>query len=405
MLFKDIGTSGSLLARNEYRVLSGTSLHSNMETASKRSGSDLRRWRRHPIRYVDSTSTSEQILVNGEQLSQHDVVERWLTRMIFAALFFLAPAEAQLLTETALPEAPSATRQTHPEFSNLNCPACGGFRQQDQTQTAHRHDSDLGLVALIKRGAQDQKDIYSAPFHRKNLKWDALFLLATGGLIAADKHATGAISHGNLSASQTISDVGLYSTMATTGVLFLSGVVKKDEHAREAGFLGFEAFGNTLVVDAATQLVAGRERPLEGAGQGRFWVNNAFDSSFPSQHSGLTWSMASVLAHEYPKPWVQFLAYGTATTVSITRVTGLKHFPADVVVGGIFGYLIGQHIFNAHSHFLRAHHNPAPDFLYQENVTPPRKASSCEPMRDFSTDATASSEEKRPPTRVNLCVQ
>ena len=68
-----------------------------------------------------------------------------------------------------------------------------------------------------------------------------------------------------------------------------------------------------------------------------------------------------------------------------------------MVVGGVFGYLIGQHIFNAHSHFLRAHHNPAPDFLYQENVTPPRKASSCEPMRDFSTDATASSEEKRPP--------
>jgi hypothetical protein len=43
--------------------------------------------------------------------------------------------------------------------------------------------------------------------------------------------------------------------------------------------------------------------------------------------------MASVLAHEYPQPWVQFLAYGTPATVSVTRVTGLEHFPADVAVG------------------------------------------------------------------------
>ena len=208
-------------------------------------------------------------------------------------------------------------------------------------------------MGLIKRGVRDQKEIYSAPFHRQNLKWDALFLVATGSLIAADKHVTGAISHNNLTVSQDISDIGLYSTLATTGVLYLSGIARKDEHARETGFLGLEAFGNTLVVDAVTQLIAGRERPLEGNGNGRFWVNNAFDSSFPSQHSGLTWSMASVLAHEYPKPWVQLLAYGTATTVSVTRVTGLKHFPADVAVGGVFGYYIGQHVYHAHSRFFR----------------------------------------------------
>jgi hypothetical protein len=68
------------------------------------------------------------------------------------------------------------------------------------------------------------------------LKWDALFLVATGGLIAADKHVTGAISHNNLTVSQNISDIGLYSPLATTGVLYLS-IARKDEHARETGFL------------------------------------------------------------------------------------------------------------------------------------------------------------------------
>jgi hypothetical protein len=77
--------------------------------------------------------------------------------------------------------------------------------------------------------------------------------------------------------------------------------------------------------------------------------------------------MASVLAHEYPQPWVQFLAYGTAATVSVTRVTGLDHFPADVAVGGVFGYFIGQHIFHAHSRFFGGRPQMRSDYLDQKD--------------------------------------
>jgi membrane-associated phospholipid phosphatase len=259
---------------------------------------------------------------------------------------------AQVVPEAACLLAPTSARQF--EGPDCNGPP-GGPPQQDKKQTLC--SSDRSLTALIKRGAVDQKQIYSAPFRRHNLKWDALFLIATAGLIAADKHVTAAMPHDNLSVSQHISDAGLYSTVATTGILLVSGIVKDNGRARETGTLGFEAFANTLAVSAVTQLVAGRERPLEGVGHGRFWVNNNIDSSFPSMHSGLTWSMASVLAHEYPRPWVQVLAYGTATTVSITRVTGLKHFPADVAVGGVFGYLIGQHMLRSHSRFFHGRHD------------------------------------------------
>lgn len=268
-------------------------------------------------------------------------------------------ASAQLVPEPTLPEAPSTLTHRATLVSRLWSPAPGECPQQDHPQPVNRQDSDRNFVGLVKRGVRDQKEIYSAPLQHQNLKWDALFLVSTGGLIAADRHVPGAISQNHLAISQHISDVGLYSTMATTGVLYLAGIASKNEHARETGFLGFEALGNSLVLGAVTQLIAGRERPLKGAGHGRFWVNNAFNSSFPSQHSGLTWSMASVLAHEYPQPWVQFLAYGTAATVSVTRVTGLQHFPADVAVGGVFGYFIGQHIFHAHSRHSRAHTRPS----------------------------------------------
>jgi len=212
---------------------------------------------------------------------------------------------------------------------------------------------------MLRRALQDQKGIYRAPFHRRNLKWDLVFVAATGGLIAADRHISGALSRDHVDVSQHISDVGMYAMTASVAGIWLSGLKTKDEHASETGILAAEAFGNTAAVVGLMQVIGGRERPSEGNGNGRFWQNNAFGSSFPSAHSSFTWTIASVVAHEYPKPWVRWLVYGTATTVSVTRVTGLKHFPSDVAVGGVFGYLIGQQIFNAHSvrTLSRRHHS------------------------------------------------
>ena len=36
--------------------------------------------------------------------------------------------------------------------------------------------------------------------------------------------------------------------------------------------------------------------------------------------------------------------YGLASTVSVTRVTAGQHFPSDVFVGSILGYLIGDYV-------------------------------------------------------------
>jgi hypothetical protein len=109
--------------------------------------------------------------------------------------------------------APTAAQQ----FEATDCdgsPEGPGWQNKTQTTSSRGRR----LAGLIKRGALDQTQIYSAPFHRHNPKWDALFLAATAGLIAADKHVTGATLHDNLSVSQHISDAGLYSTVATTEI-------------------------------------------------------------------------------------------------------------------------------------------------------------------------------------------
>jgi hypothetical protein len=248
---------------------------------------------------------------------------------------------------TALPDAPSAVVAPRSQFlvadlSKTQAQSAGAALPDESTSQPEVRPS------ILRRAVQDQKHIYAAPFHRRNLKWDLLFLAATGGLIGADTHISRAVNPDHSTISQDISNVGLYSMAASVGGLFLSSLKTQDTQARETGFVSAEAVANTAVILSFTQLIAGRERPTEGNGNGRFWQNNALGSSFPSAHSSFTWTMASVVAHEYPKPWVRWLVYGTATTVSATRVTGLKHFSSDVEVGGVFGYLIGGHIFKAH---------------------------------------------------------
>jgi len=57
-----------------------------------------------------------------------------------------------------------------------------------------------------------------------------------------------------------------------------------------------------------------------------------------------TWTIASTVAHQYHSLALQLLMYGIATSVSTARVTAGEHFPADVVVGSVFGYLIGDYV-------------------------------------------------------------
>lgn len=259
--------------------------------------------------------------------------------VLFFSLIGLIPsfANAQLL----LPDSPSFSvaraRLSLPTSLLMAGPPDSGNSADESN--AHR---------LFRRGFADQKAIYTLPLQRKNLKWTALFLAGTGGLIAADRHITGVIPSDHADVSRTISNVSLYSLMGTVGIIGLSGWKTGDDRERETALLSGEASAHAAVVLLLTRLITFRERPLDGNGHGDFWSKTSLNSSFPSGHSTFSWTLASVVAHEYPRPWVQALAYGTATTVSVTRVTGLKHFSADVAVGAVFGYFIGQHIFHAH---------------------------------------------------------
>lgn len=210
-------------------------------------------------------------------------------------------------------------------------------------------NTGLSFGQWFRRAADDQWQIYSGPFRSTSaLKWDLIFAAGTGALIPADRHITDALPRDHLKLSRDISNVGSYATIGSVGAFLLTGLITDNAHAREAGILGIESVANSAAVWAVANTLTRRERPLEGDGRGRFWVNNGLKSSMPSAHATLTWAAASTIAHEYPSPLVEGLAYGAATAVSVTRVTGLRHFPADAFVGSFFGYFIGRQIFRMH---------------------------------------------------------
>ena len=205
-----------------------------------------------------------------------------------------------------------------------------------------------GTHRMLVRLAYDQEGLFTAPFERANLKWDAVFVAGTAALITTDKRTIGWTSNDHIDLSRNISNAGIYGMGAAAGAIWLTGVVTHDWHAQETGLLTAEALANAVPIYVGLQLLAGRERPNEGLGHGRFLQNHALNGSFPSGHALFAWTMASVISHEYPRRWVKILVYGTATAVSVTRFTGREHFASDVAVGSFLGYFIGRHFFHAH---------------------------------------------------------
>jgi membrane-associated phospholipid phosphatase len=239
------------------------------------------------------------------------------------------PTLAQPLAEET--DDPTATQS-----SSASSPASGG---------SHQHGL---IVRSIRRTAQDQKELYAAPFHRQNLKWDALFLVGTAALIATDRQSSRAISLTHVNTYRNISNGSISGLSVALGGIFVVGLTGDHPHARETGMLGLETLVNTFVVYAPMQFIFGRERPTEGTGNGRFFVNRGFNTSFPGGHGMFAMAMATTIAHEYRKPWVEILAYGAGTAVIVGRIGAKMHFNSDMLVGSSLGFLISRQLFYAH---------------------------------------------------------
>jgi hypothetical protein len=207
-------------------------------------------------------------------------------------------------------------------------------------------------LRVIERGAADQRDIWTAPakFRLADADWIMPLTISAAALFVTDTEISKHLSNSpsRLSHANTFSDAAVGALGGVAGGLYVWGMFTHDDHKKETGFLAAEAAANSVAVVYALKYTLGRDRPLNNNFQGNFWSGG---DSFPSEHAAAAWSIASVVAHEYPGVATQILAYGAATAVSLARVDAKQHFPSDVLIGSAIGWLSGEMIY-------RAHHDP-----------------------------------------------
>lgn len=245
----------------------------------------------------------------------------------------------------------SATPSTQPRVDSAAA-LSGDSEDSEYLQPGRDPENRFG-APLVKHLFDDQVQFWGSPKKlgkASTLKTLAPFAAFTGALIAGDSWFSKQVpdAPSQVKRSKSISNYAAFSLIGAGGGAYLFGHLSHNDHLSETGFLSGEAALNSTLVAYTFKEAMRRERPYQGNGNGSFFQGGR---SSPSEHAAIAWSIASVVAHEYPGTLTQIGAYGLASAVTLARVTGKQHFPSDVVIGSALGWYLGRQIY-------RKHHDP-----------------------------------------------
>lgn len=243
-----------------------------------------------------------------------------------------------------------AGAQTTPDDSSSHSPSLKSESDAGDTSLP-----PVDLKSLPRNLFVDQKNFWLSPFHmtESDLHWVVPAAFVGAAFLASDTAIEGHVPANPSTASHavTASNAGAVALVGAGAAMFLWGHVTDDDQQRETGLLSGEAGIDAFLDAEVLKYAFGRERPFTGSGKGHFFSGG---TSFPSEHAAASWAIASVIAHEYPGPLTELLAYGVAGGVSAARVIGHQHFATDALVGSAMGWYIGRQVFRTHSHYSDA---------------------------------------------------
>ena len=215
----------------------------------------------------------------------------------------------------------------------------------------------MSLKTLLPNIGADQKEIWPFPrrLGQKKVLFPTLGVLAvTAGLIAFDpvpaKYFRGTTAYNGFNSvfSGTATGVGIG---LAPGILYVTGLLKKDSYAENTALLSGEAVADSEIVNEVLKRAFSRSRPYDLPPNSKFgdtwfeekngWLNG--NGGFPSGHAIAAFSVATVMARRYSNHrWVPWVSYGLAGVVAFSRLSLQAHFTADVFMGAALGYSIGR---------------------------------------------------------------
>lgn len=294
---------------------------------------------------------------------------RVLLAVVFCALAQM-PARAQDILPRQETEAAAAARPVA-----LPCSFCGRVdgilpepawmrasgdtrRQFQAAPSSVATSRAVSWRLLPSNFLHDQKDLWLFPVqlaHGRHWLPTGTVIGLTAGLLAADPHdapyfrRTSTFSTFNSGFNGTATAV---SIALVPSAMYGIGLLRHDPYAQQTALLSGEAVADSAVLAIVMKDVSRRLRPSDIAPYGNFSDTffhskpTAFGagSSFPSGHTILAFSVATVVARRYGKRhvWVRWVAYGAAATVGFSRITLQAHFPSDVFLGAALGYSIAR---------------------------------------------------------------
>jgi len=218
-------------------------------------------------------------------------------------------------------------------------------------------DREISWKELIPNILEDQERIWSFPvqlIHGNELLPTTAIVGVTAGLAAGVDPIEGRYfrdttqfkSFNNVFTSNATS----YTMVAVPTALYAVGFFRKDSRMKNTALLAGEAVADVEIVTEALKTASSRLRPSAVAPRGNYgdtWTEGSIGStshaSFPSGHTIVAFSIATVVARRYPgHRWLPFVAYGLAGAVGFSRMSLSAHFAADVFAGAALGYSISR---------------------------------------------------------------
>lgn len=202
---------------------------------------------------------------------------------------------------------------------------------------------EAGALALV-----DAKDVLGAPLRWDGAEWlkfgaAGAAVVATG--FALDRWLRDASQRsrtaGRDDAATAVQCLGSACAFAVLGGFAAYGLAAKDREAMDVAVDGALASAIAWGIAApVSKLAVGRARPNEEQGPSHFDPFSG-DASFPSGHTTLAFSVASVVAAHDKRPWVRAVSFGLAGSVGLARIHLDAHWASDVLAGAILGTAVG----------------------------------------------------------------
>ena len=182
----------------------------------------------------------------------------------------------------------------------------------------------------------------------------AALLIPADGNIAREFQRQGPQSSSTLrGAADGIEMIGSPGAIIFGGSLYAAGLVTRKRSVADFGWHTLEALAISGQVTTALKGLFGRTRPYAAEGDASdFDWGGGFSTSerrsFPSGHTSMAFTFASVVAEETSHRWpganrfVAPMAYAAATGVGLARMYNDKHWASDVALGAAIGTLAGR---------------------------------------------------------------